>query len=169
MKKGVVILGGLLALAFCLPAVAQPSAKAVETIVIDNFDEQQDWSWGARASRFVAEGYPIVKTFEAMPNSLRAYHKEGDPEGLVLGTKIAFDRKGDNWFEVFPQDAEGNLHEIPFVGTTTTSLKFSSAMQTAAFMCLRQEASTSRDGGTSFLTFLHGSASTHISALAVET
>ncbi|MBP5439086.1 MAG: flagellar filament protein FlaA [Treponema sp.] len=119
MKKGVVILGGLLALAFCLPAVAQPSAKAVETIVIDNFDEQQDWSWGARASRFVAEGYPIVKTFEAMPNSLRAYHKEGDPEGLVLGTKIAFDRKGDNWFEVYPQDAEGNLHEIPFVGTVT--------------------------------------------------
>ena len=119
MKKGVVILGGLLALAFCLPAVAQPSAKAVETIVIDNFDEQQDWSWGTRASRFVAEGYPIVKTFEAMPNSLRAYHKDGDPEGLVLGAKVAFDRKGDNWFEVYPQDSEGNLHEIPFVGTVT--------------------------------------------------
>lgn len=45
MKKGVVVLGSLiLGLAFCLPAVAQPSAKAVETIVIDNFDTDQEWS-----------------------------------------------------------------------------------------------------------------------------
>ena len=44
MKKGVVVLGGLiLGLAFCLPAAAQPSAKAVETIVIDNFDEDKEW------------------------------------------------------------------------------------------------------------------------------
>lgn len=122
MKKGVVILGGLiLALGFCVPAVAQPSTKAVETIVIDNFDTpgEMDWTWGVQASRFVTEGYPIIKTFEGIPNSLRPYHKDSDPTAQVLGVKTAFDRKGDNWFEVYPKDADGNIYEIPFVGTVT--------------------------------------------------
>lgn len=122
MKKGVVILGSLvLALAFCVPAVAQPSAKAVETIVIDNFDTpgDVDWTWGAQASRFVTEGYPVVKTFEGIPNSLKAYRKDGDPTAQVLGVKVAFDRKGDNWFEIFPKDSDGNMYEIPFIGTVT--------------------------------------------------
>ncbi len=122
MKKGVVILGGLVALAFCVPAVAQPSAKAVETIVIDNFDtpDQMDWTWGIQASRFVAEGYPIIKNFEGMPNSLKAYRKDGDPTAQVLGAKVAFDRKGDNWFEVFPKNKEGEGRNEPqFLGTVT--------------------------------------------------
>ncbi len=121
MKKGVVILGSLtLALAFCVPAVAQPSAKAVETIVIDNFDTpgEMDWTWDVHASRFVADGYPIIKSFEGIPNSLRPYHKDSDPTAQVLGTKVKFNRKGDNWFEVFPSDGE-NTYEIPFVGTVT--------------------------------------------------
>ncbi|HAK69277.1 MAG TPA: flagellar filament protein FlaA [Treponema sp.] len=122
MKKGVVILGSLiLAFAFCLPAVAQPSAKAVETIVIDNFDtpDELDWTWGARASRFVADGYPIVKSFEGIPNSLRPYHKDTDPAAQVLGAKVAFDRKGDNWMEIYPQDSEGKSYEPEFIGTVT--------------------------------------------------
>ena len=94
MKKGIVILGSLiLAFAFCLPAVAQPSAKAVETIVIDNFDTDADWDWDVQASRFVADGYPIIKKFEGIPNSLRPYHKDSDPTAMVLGVKTAFDRK----------------------------------------------------------------------------
>ena len=119
MKKGVVVLGGLiLGLAFCLPAVAQPSAKAVETIVIDNFDTDQEWSWACQASRFVADGYPIVKKFEGIPNSLIPYHKDSDPTAQVLGAKIAFNRKGDNWFEIYPAK-DNELSEIPFVGTVT--------------------------------------------------
>lgn len=122
MKKGVVIFGSLiLALAFCVPAVAQPSSRAVETIVIDNFDtpDNMEWTWGVQASRFVTEGYPVVKSFEGIPNSLRPYRKDGDPAAQVLGVKVAFDRKGDNWFEVFPKDANGTVHEIPFIGTTS--------------------------------------------------
>ena len=39
MKKGVVVFTGFaFLLAFSIPAVAQPSSKAVETRVIDNFD-----------------------------------------------------------------------------------------------------------------------------------
>ncbi len=121
MKKGVVILGSLIALAFCVPAVAQPSTRAVETIVIDNFDtpDNMEWTWDVQASRFITKGYPVIKSFEAMPNSLTPYHKEGDPSAQVLGVKVAYDRKGDNWFEVFPKDASGNVHEIPFIGTVT--------------------------------------------------
>jgi hypothetical protein len=121
MKKGVVILGSLiLALAFCLPAVAQPSAKAVETIVIDSFDtpDSMDWTWDVQASRFVTKGYPVAKTFEGIPLPLKPYHDANTP-AQVLGVKVAFDRKGDNWFEVYPKDKDGNAYEIPFRGTVS--------------------------------------------------
>ncbi len=119
MKKGVVILGGLiLGFAFCVPAVAQPSTRAVETRVIDNFDEDMEWSWGVQASRFVSEGYPILKKFEGIPNSLIPYHKDTDPTAQVLGIKAKFDRKGDNWFEVFPSK-DDESYEPEFVGTVT--------------------------------------------------
>ncbi|MBE6353514.1 flagellar filament outer layer protein FlaA [Treponema sp.] len=119
MKKGVVLFGGLiLGFAFCVPAVAQPSARAVETIVIDNFDTDQDWTWDVQASRFVTENYPVIKKFDGIPNSLRPYHKDSDPAAQVLGVKVKYDRKGDNWFEVFPK-ANDETYEIPFVGTVT--------------------------------------------------
>lgn len=119
MKKGVVFLGSLiLGLAFCVPAVAQPSAKAVETIVIDNFDTDMDWSWNVQTSRFISDGYPLIKKFEGIPNSLTPYHKDTDPTAMVLGTKVKYNRKGDNWFEVFPSK-ENEPYEIEFVGTVT--------------------------------------------------
>lgn len=119
MKKGIVLFGSLiLAFAFCMPVVAQPSARAVETIVIDNFDTEAEWSWDVQASRFIAEGYPIIKKIEGIPNSLRPYHKASDPTAQVLGVKAAFNRKGDNWFEVFPTKG-GEKFEPSFVGTVT--------------------------------------------------
>ena len=119
MKKGVVLLGSLiLGLAFCVQAVAQPSSKAVETILIDNFDSEQEWTWKANASRFITDGYPIVKSFEGIPNSLTPYHKDTDPTAMVLGAKVAYDRKGDNWFELYPSK-DDEKYEIPFVGTVT--------------------------------------------------
>lgn len=118
MKKAVIFGSMVLAFACCIPVVAQPSARAVETIVIDNFDTDAEWDWSVQASRFVADGYPIVKKFEGIPNSLRPYHKDSDPTAMVLGVKAAFDRKGDNWFEVYPSQGDG-LYEIPFVGTVT--------------------------------------------------
>ncbi|MBP5157613.1 MAG: flagellar filament protein FlaA, partial [Treponema sp.] len=94
MKKGVVILGSLVAFAFCLPAVAQPNTRAVETIVIDNFDtpDNMGGTWDVQASRFISEGYPILKSFDGMPNSLTPYHKDSDPTAQVLGVKVAYDR-----------------------------------------------------------------------------
>ena len=121
MKKCVVISGALiLGLALCLPVSAQPSSRAVETIVVDNFDtDDAEWSWSVRASRYITDGYPIVKKFEGIPNSLLPYRKDDDPTAMVLGVKTKFHRKGDNWFEVYPSSGEEEPYEIPFVGTVT--------------------------------------------------
>ncbi|WP_281054879.1 flagellar filament outer layer protein FlaA [Treponema brennaborense] len=110
---------------FCVPVFGQPSVKSVETISIDNFDtaDAMEWSWAVQSSRFVTEGFPKLAYIDGMPNSLTHLSKSGDPDPKVLGVKVEFDRKGDNWFEVYPvaQDENGNTknYEIPFIGITS--------------------------------------------------
>ena len=135
MKKGAVVFTSFaFLLAFSIPAVAQPSSKAVETRIIDNFDnvgsqnyqvpgksvnsiETHNWTWNVQASHYKAEGFPKMDYFEGQPNSLKLFNKEGDTP-KVLGVKTSFLRKGENWFEVYPEN-EGKPYEIPFVGTVT--------------------------------------------------
>lgn len=136
MKKGVIMSLSLILLLISGVVFAQPSIKSVETITIDNFDsvgEQNyqrsgvayNWTWGVQASRFVAENYPKLEYFEAIPNSLRVLKKEGDPEPKVLGVKTAFNRKGNNWIEIYPTSSEtdenGNpkAYEVPFIGVVS--------------------------------------------------
>ena len=116
MKKAVVLAGSLiLAFAFCVPLVAQPNAKSVETQVIDNFDTDAPWQWSAQGSRMCTTGYPIVKKFEGIPNSLVPLQKP-DVKAMVLGMKTKFNRKGDNWVEIYPTK-DGKPFEYEFVGT----------------------------------------------------
>ncbi|MBQ3835769.1 MAG: flagellar filament protein FlaA [Treponema sp.] len=133
MKKGLFVLASLsLLLAFGSAAFAQPNTKSVVTITIDNFDKigSQDlpmwehgkwvrtsWDWAVQASRFVAEGYPIKQTFEAIPNSLRVLRTD-EATPTVLGLKTKFNRKGDNWFELYPTK-DDKPFEIPLEGTVT--------------------------------------------------
>ena len=112
--KGFVSLALLFVL--CVPAFSQPSSKSVETFPIDNFDTDQEWTWTTSASRFVAEGYPKIAKFQGIPNSLKPFYKDSEAEPKVLGVKAAFNRKGDNWFEVYPT-VDGKTYEIPFKGT----------------------------------------------------
>lgn len=108
---------------------AQPSSKSIETFVIDNFDnagnqnysydgDQLNWEWGVSASRFVAEGYPKTNYFNGIPNSLKQLYRGDSSEAKVFGVKTAFNRKGDNWFEVYPTQ-DGNPYEVPFIGTVS--------------------------------------------------
>ncbi len=120
MKHGVLFNVSLVLLlvAICLPVVAQPSAKAVETFVIDDFDsaDGKDWKWNVNASRFIAEGFPKTAYVAGIPNSLKPFREADAPEAKVLGVKVSYDRKGDNWFEVYPTDADGKNYEIPLKG-----------------------------------------------------
>lgn len=122
MKKGAVVFTSLALLAaFCLPAVAQPSNRAVETIVVDNFDNTGDkeWTWNVTASRFIdsENGFPKQDFFDGQPNSLKFLPSENDSP-KVLGVKTSFLRKGENWFEVYPEK-DGKAYEIPLIGTVT--------------------------------------------------
>lgn len=133
MKKGVVILTSLaLLLAFCAPLAAQPSSRAVETFIVDDFDNKgeknvyqqmagcEQWSWNIQTSRFIDSdnGYPKMDYFEGQPNSLKALNKDKESTPKVLGVKTSYQRKGENWFEIYPE-VDGKAYEIPFVGTAT--------------------------------------------------
>ena len=126
MKKGgIICICLLLAFMCCVPLVAQPSSKSVETMLIDNFDtaDEMDWTWEVQASKFIHVGetdedtYPKMGYVEAIPNSLRAYRTAEDGTPYVLGVQVSYDRKGDNWFEIFPVSNEtGENYEIPLLG-----------------------------------------------------
>jgi hypothetical protein len=119
MKKGFgVFLSVLLLFVCCVPAFSQPSSKSVETFVMDNFDKGQDWTWTVRSSRFVAEGYPKTGLFDGIPAPLKPLRHEGDPDPKVFGIKTAYNRKGDNWFELYPAKND-KPYEIPFVGVVS--------------------------------------------------
>jgi hypothetical protein len=127
MKRGLKVLASLACLfVIGLPAFSQPSSKSAETFVMESFDnvgnqnymhngQTYSWDWSVNASRFVAEGYPKQGIYDGIPNSLGILLKGQDVEPKVLGVKTAFNRKGDNWFEVYPSK-DGESFEIPFVG-----------------------------------------------------
>lgn len=129
-QSGVVCVLVLLLLMFSVPVFAQPNMKSVETIMIDDFDakDDMDWNWNVQASKYIhvdgdgdaSKTYPKMAYFEAIPNSLKAYRTADDPTPYALGVQVSYDRKGDNWFEVYPTDKEtGDVYEIPLKGTVT--------------------------------------------------
>jgi hypothetical protein len=130
MKKGLKVLVSLAVLfVLGLPVFSQPSSKSIETFVMETFDSAGEqnylysgttysWDWAVNTSRFVAEGYPKTGYYEGIPLSLKALLKGTDVERKVFGVKIAFNRKGDNWFEVYPTK-DDKPFEIPFVGSVS--------------------------------------------------
>ena len=94
----------LISLVFLLPMFAQvATTTSYDSIMIDNFDqvENVDWVWYVQGSRYIAEGYPRMQYFEGAPNSVKYLQKDG-VVGKVLGVEAAFNRKGDNWLEIYP-------------------------------------------------------------------
>ena len=127
MKRGLKVLTSLVGLfVIGLPLFAQPSSKSITTFTMDDFDsvgaqdymcdgESLSWEWDVRASRFVTEGYPRQLYTEGSPNSLKQLKKGFDKELTVFGVNVAYNRKGDNWFEIYPTKY-GKEYEIPFIG-----------------------------------------------------
>ncbi|MDE7140418.1 MAG: flagellar filament outer layer protein FlaA [Treponemataceae bacterium] len=135
MKKGIAVVVGLaFATAF---GFAQSNSRAVETVVVDDFDnegaqdyhvpgkgfqagEKFNWTWNVQASAFIDDenGFPKLEYFDGQPNSLRLLNGASDNTPKVLGVEVSFKRKGENWFEIYPE-VDGKPFEIPLKGTVT--------------------------------------------------
>ena len=117
-----VVAAALLFGALVVPVSAQDRPINYETYIVDSFDNtgDVDWTWIAAGSRFVADGYPVVKYFDGMPSSMRLIQSDPDGEYKVLGVTFKFNRQGDNWVDIFPvmanEDGEDAPYEIPFRG-----------------------------------------------------
>ena len=130
MKRGLKVFIGLVSFCvICLPVFGQPSSKSIETVIMDSFDsagaqeylydgKTYNWDWAVNSSRFVAEGYPKTGYYEGIPNSLKQLNKGKDIEPKVFGVKTAFNRKGDNWFEVYPSN-DDKPYDVPFIGNVS--------------------------------------------------
>lgn len=124
MKQGGLIIASLVLLftLFVSPVSAQQNRSVnYETYIVDNFDSPDtDWTWVAAGSKFVTKGYPVLKFFDGMPNSIRV--SQNDPKGVYkyLGMEVKFDRKGDNWVDIVPSkkgsDSTIVPYEVPFKG-----------------------------------------------------
>ncbi|MGL4987230.1 MAG: flagellar filament outer layer protein FlaA [Treponemataceae bacterium] len=101
---------------FCVSTSFATDTESFESVVVDNFDdtEQVEWTWRAQSSRYVTEGYPRVQHFEGIPNSLKFQRKEDDPPAMILGVEAQFDRKGDNWIEVYPSITNADGVSVPY-------------------------------------------------------
>ena len=128
MKRGLKVLTSLVGLfVIGLPLFAQPSSKSITTFTMDDFDsvgaqnyicdgESLNWEWEVgETSRFIAEGFPKTAYTEGAPNSLKQLKKGTGKDLTVFGVNVAYNRKGDNWFEINPT-RDGEKFEIPFIG-----------------------------------------------------
>lgn len=113
---------GLLLGALAFPAFAQGRGVNYETYVLDSFDDAGDepWMWIAAGSRFITDGYPVVKYFDGMPGGMRVMQDDPYGEYRVLGVQFKFNRQGDNWVDLIPvmpgEDGEDAPYEIPLRG-----------------------------------------------------
>ncbi len=131
MKRGLRVFVGLACFfVMGLPVFSQPSSKSIMTVNLDDFDsvgaqdylydgQKYSWEWGCSASRFIMDGYPKLEYFEGIPNPLAQIKLGMDGERKVLGVKVAYKRKGDNWFEIYPV-RDGKTFEPVFTGTVNT-------------------------------------------------
>ena len=122
MKQGVVITVFVLMFAVvCTPLAAQDSGVNYQTYMVETFDspESSEITWNGIGSKFITEGYPILKYFDGMPNALRVMQSDSDKEYKFLGVQFKFNRQGDNWVDIYPAKGSGDdaaPYEIPLKG-----------------------------------------------------
>ena len=83
MKQGVVItVFVLMFTVVCIPLAAQDSGVNYQTYMVETFDspESSEITWNGIGSKFITDGYPILKYFDGMPNALRVMQSDSDKE-----------------------------------------------------------------------------------------
>jgi hypothetical protein len=136
MKRSHVFLISFVSLfLFCVPLFGQ--SKSIETFPLDGFDTAATvnapghsehgttFNWATNPSKFITDSYPKLKYVPGIPNALKVTRQsaEGDPEPQVLGVQAKFNRKADNWFEVYPINEAGEPYGVPML-TTVKNIDF---------------------------------------------
>ncbi len=121
MKHGSLIFASVMAVFLCTfySLSSQESDVNYQTYMVDTFDNTEgEWSWHAVGSKFVTNGFPILKTFDGMPHAVKVMN-EKEEGAKFLGVQVKFNRRGDNWLDIVPsKQGEKGLepYEIPFKG-----------------------------------------------------
>ena len=121
MRHGGLIFASVVAVFLCtaFPLSSQQSEVNYQTYMIDTFDNSEgEWLWHGVGSKFVTDGYPIVKYFDGMPRAVRVMNEEAE-NAKFLGVQVKFNRRGDNWLDIVPSKQGDNglePYEIPFKG-----------------------------------------------------
>ena len=125
MKQGVVLTVFVLMFTIvCIPLAAQDSGVNYQTYMVEDFDspESSEITWNGIGSKFITEGYPVLKYFDGMPNALRVMQSDTEQQYKFLGVQFKFNRKGDNWVDIYPTKGSGEgdsaaaPYEIPLKG-----------------------------------------------------
>jgi hypothetical protein len=105
--------------------------SSLETIILETFDhgDQAQYDWKVLGSKFATKtddvAYPRPMYVAAWPSQLFKSKDGTDKDGNALnslGINGAFDRRGDNWIDVYPVEAGGDDDadpvEVPMPGRT---------------------------------------------------
>ena len=121
MRHGGLIFASVVAVFLCtaFPLSSQQSEVNYQTYMVDTFDNPNgEWSWHAVGSKFITDGYPILKFFDGMPRAVKVMNEETE-NAKFLGVQAKFNRRGDNWLDIVPSKQGDNglePYEIPFKG-----------------------------------------------------
>lgn len=123
MKHSVVVTVFFLMFMFvCIPLAAQERGVNYQTYMVETFDspDSSEVTWSGMGSKFVSEGYPILQYFDGVPNPVRILETEAEKQHKFLGIQFKFNRRGDNWIDIYPtkaaENGEAAPYEIPFKG-----------------------------------------------------
>jgi hypothetical protein len=104
-------------------AFGDESTVNYESIILDSFDGDSAYIWKVDASKFATktdeDTFPKISYVSTWPSALFGANRQG-LDLRSLGVWGRFDRRGYNWIDVYPVDAEGGEDagpaEIPMPG-----------------------------------------------------
>lgn len=118
-----------LALAPVLSGFGDEVTAQLESIILDNFNGDSDYTWKLEASKFATKtddvSFPQMAYVNAWPIAVYGYNRDGSKDIKSLGIHGRFDRRGYNWIDLYPtkggdgDDADDPV-EIPIKGRVRT-------------------------------------------------
>jgi len=96
----------------------QWSTTQLESIILDNFNGDSEYTWKLEASKFRTQSdddsFPKLGFVETWPVAVFGYNRNGDQEIKSLGIHGRFDRRGYNWIDLYAvKGGDGDDAEDP--------------------------------------------------------